>query len=240
MYKKWAACCLKCRWWFINTGHWHSDLGLREWYMHKYMHSLKTSRFLGLLTGSLCMAGGWALRKVGRILLQTARDSCAGLCETVLLFLNFYLSTLTLPSKNKTKLQSPSNHCCYFSLFPLHCLLGIPPALSSYDWHLGLTKVWAQLRQLSSAYVLTVISPFGACLLSSLVADCSIYFHLLWQILDVWGAEYSTPLANTKLAAHSHSQMWEWDLGFWPYPGVGVGDPLGDYTGLLFVFSGTL
>lgn len=73
--------------------------------IHTVYDSPKTSRVLGLLTLSLCVAEGWALRKAGGILLQTARDNCAGLCETVCsalsLFLPLYFDT-AFKKQNKT------------------------------------------------------------------------------------------------------------------------------------------
>lgn len=107
------------------------------------------------------------------------------LWNCVLLLSLFYLSTLILTANKQKQKQTnrnptPSNNCCYLSLFPLQCLLDMPPALPSDDWHLELTNIWTQLRQLSYAHVLTLTSLCGAGFwVHTPVADCSVCHHLL-------------------------------------------------------------
>lgn len=87
---------------------------------------------------------GWALRKACGNLFWITRDTGVGFCETVCsvpfsIFTSLFWHCLQRKNSNALPIIAVIS-----SSLPLHCLPDMAPALLSCDWHLGLTKAWAQ------------------------------------------------------------------------------------------------
>lgn len=177
---KWAAHCPKYRWWFTNPGHWHCDLGLREWC--SVHDSPKTAVSWVFVNSVTVIAWGGALesycKQPGKATLGFVK-----LFSAPFSYFDTAFKTKTKASKNKqTKNSSSQSSLLSLPISPAmptghasstaqQCLLDVPPAPPSNDWHLGLTNVWTQLRAKHMSWHL------------SHYVESGFWVHWLWTVL---------------------------------------------------------